>query len=68
MIDKIADAGVFQLAIGGGEPFMRDDLVNILAKAKDRNLVVHVTTGRYQHEPSVLKEIVKYIKSMQITI
>ena len=50
IIDKIADAGVFQLAIGGGEPLMRKDILRITARAHERKLVVHVTTGRYQHE------------------
>ena len=29
LINKIADSGVFELAIGGGEPFMRNDLEDI---------------------------------------
>lgn len=68
MIDRIADAGVFQLAIGGGEPFLRDDIGGIVARAHERNLVVHITTGRYQHESGVLKKISKYMKSVQIGI
>lgn len=68
IIDRIADAGVFQLAIGGGEPLLREDITSIVARAHERNLVVHVTTGRYQHEPDALKELANYIKSLQIGI
>lgn len=68
IIDKIAEAGVFQLAIGGGEPLLREDLICIVARAHERKLVVHVTTGRYQHEPDSLRELAKYIKSLQIGI
>lgn len=68
IIDRIAGAGVFQLAIGGGEPFLRDDIGDIVARAHERNLVVHITTGKYQHESGVLKRMSKYIKSMQIGI
>lgn len=68
IIDKIADAGVFQLAIGGGEPLLREDIISIVARAYERKLVVHVTTGRYQHKPDALRELAKYIKSLQIGI
>lgn len=68
IIDRIADAGVFQLAIGGGEPLLREDIISIVARAHERKLVVHVTTGRYQHEPHALRELAKYIQSLQIGI
>jgi radical SAM protein with 4Fe4S-binding SPASM domain len=68
MIDKIAEAGVFQLAIGGGEPFLRADLATLVARARERNLVVHLTTGRYQHESGVFSRTAKYIKCLQIGI
>lgn len=68
IVDKIADAGVFQLALGGGEPLLRNDIIRIVARAHERNLVVHVTTGRYRLEPEDLKEMARYIKSMQIGI
>ncbi|MGI9863027.1 4Fe-4S cluster-binding domain-containing protein [Moorella naiadis] len=68
VIDKIAAAGVFQLAIGGGEPFLRADLAALVTRAWERNLVVHLTTGRYQHKPSNFRKIIKYIKCLQIGI
>jgi radical SAM protein with 4Fe4S-binding SPASM domain len=68
IIDKIAEAGVFQLAIGGGEPLSRADIISIVARAHKRKLVVHVTTGRYQHEADDLRELAQYIKSLQIGI
>ena len=68
IIDRIADAGVFQLAIGGGEPLLREDIMSIVARAHERKLVVHVTTGRYQHEPDALGKLANYIKSLQIGI
>ena len=68
IIDRIADTGVFQLAIGGGEPLLREDIMSIVARAHERKLVVHVTTGRYQHEPDALGKLSNYIKSLQIGI
>lgn len=68
IIDRIADAGVFQLAIGGGEPLLREDILSLVARAHEKKLVVHVTTGRYQHEPDVLRELANYIQSLQVGI
>jgi pyrroloquinoline quinone biosynthesis protein E len=44
-IEGIAHWGVFQLAIGGGEPLLRDDLEMLVRRAADRGLSVHVTTS-----------------------
>lgn len=68
LIDRFAEAGVLQLAIGGGEPFIRRDLLRLAAQAKSRGIVVHVTTGRYQLETGVLKELGKSIRSLQVGI
>jgi len=34
LLDNLAEAGIVRLAISGGEPFMRDDIVEILKYAK----------------------------------
>lgn len=41
MIDKLAKEKVFQIAIGGGDPLMRDDIINIAAYAHNADLIVH---------------------------
>jgi uncharacterized radical SAM superfamily Fe-S cluster-containing enzyme len=46
VVDKISEWGVFQLAIGGGEPLLRQDLCKVASKAKQmkfRNF--HVNKG-----------------------
>lgn len=68
VIDKIASSGVFQLAIGGGEPFERDDIEIIAGYASEKGLTVHITTGRYEIERRRLDELAKYIKILQIGI
>lgn len=68
LIDKIADSGVFQLAIGGGEPFKRDDLEDIVRRASENGLVTHITTGRYEIESVCLDLLAKYIKTFQVGI
>lgn len=67
IIDILADNGVFQLAIGGGEPFMRPDVCDIIKYADYKGLVVHVTTGRYVL-PSRQAEVLNHIKSLHIGI
>ena len=58
---------MFQLAIGGGEPFLRPDLGDIVRHATDRGLVVHITTGQYQLESRNV-EVLKHIKSLHVGI
>lgn len=68
LIDKIADWGVFQLAIGGGEPFVRKDLPKLVQHAAAQGLSVHITTGRLNITPEVLKSVSPFIKNLQIGI
>jgi len=67
VIDKISDIGVFQLAIGGGEPFVRNDLGLIVEYAANKGLLVHVTTGQYILDPK-LADVLKHVKSLHIGI
>jgi radical SAM protein with 4Fe4S-binding SPASM domain len=68
LIDKIADWGVFQLAIGGGEPFARRDLPQLVNHAADQGLSVHITTGKLYLEPQILESVAGSTKSLQIGI
>jgi radical SAM protein with 4Fe4S-binding SPASM domain len=67
IIDILADNGVFQLAVGGGEPFMRTDLTDIIGHASQNGLVVHVTTGQYILKPQYLNAL-RHIKSLHVGI
>lgn len=68
LIDKIADWGVFQLAIGGGEPFARSDLLQLVFHAAERGLTVHVTTGKLHLDAEILANLSGSIKVLQIGI
>jgi len=67
VINKISDSGVFQLAIGGGEPFVRADLGQIVEHAANKGLLVHVTTGQYSPSPQ-LGDVLNHIKTLHIGI
>lgn len=45
LIDQWAEMRVFQLAMGGGEPLLREDLFEVLAYARRRGIVPNLTTN-----------------------
>ena len=44
-IDQLANMGTQELSIGGGEPFLREDLVNIVSYANQKGLSVSLSTS-----------------------
>lgn len=45
LIDELSSMGVFQLAIGGGEPFLRKDIFDIVDYCKQKNVVANITSN-----------------------
>ncbi|HZX44492.1 MAG TPA: radical SAM protein [Candidatus Nanoarchaeia archaeon] len=45
LIDELSSMSVFQLAIGGGEPFLRKDIFKIINYCRQKNIVVNLTTN-----------------------
>jgi len=45
LIDQMKDAGTFFLAIGGGEPLLRDDLFRIIKYARENFIAVSIVTN-----------------------
>lgn len=68
LIDKLADWKVLQLAIGGGEPFARHDLPQLVRHADQRGLIVHLTTGKPDTSMALLDETLPFIRHLQIGI
>lgn len=66
LIDKIVQWNVFQVAIGGGEPFQRKDLSQLVHHAATQGLSVHITTGKLSINYNLLESISPYIKSLQL--
>jgi len=51
ILDELADAGVLQVTFGGGEPCVRDDLLDLAEHATSRGLTVSMTTnGDFLHK------------------
>lgn len=53
VIDRLADAGVFHLAMGGGESTLRSDLFELAAYARQRGLVPNLTTNGLGFTPEL---------------
>jgi len=57
LIDKWARMRVFQLAVGGGEPLLRQDLFDVLAYAHERGIVPNLTTNGTLLTPDAVRRL-----------
>jgi radical SAM protein with 4Fe4S-binding SPASM domain len=57
LIDQWAEMRVFQLAVGGGEPFLREDLFDVLAYARERGIVPNLTTNGTLLDSDVVRRL-----------
>lgn len=60
LIDQFAALKVFQVNIGGGEPFMREDFLDILAYAHGRGLVTCVSTNGLLIDDPVARRLAEF--------
>ena len=68
MIDKLTRAKVFQLAIGGGEALIRDDIVDIVRYAADSGLTVHITTNIDNFDQQKVRKMSSHLTAIQFGI
>ncbi|MBM4153050.1 MAG: radical SAM protein, partial [Kiritimatiellaceae bacterium] len=54
-IDRLADFGVFHIALGGGESLERDDIFEIAAYIRTKNMVPNLTTSGLPMTPEMAK-------------
>lgn len=66
LIGILADWGVFELSIGGGEPLEYSLLPAIVREARRRGLVVHVTTGLDDIPAARLHELAESVTGLQM--
>ena len=57
LVDEIADMGVFQLALGGGEPLMSSHFVDIVLYSRRKGLLPNVTTNGHLLTKRLLGQI-----------
>ena len=68
LVEILANWGVFELAIGGGEPLHFPLLPALVREARRRGLVVHVTTGLHRVPAALLEELADGITGLQIGV
>jgi radical SAM protein with 4Fe4S-binding SPASM domain len=56
IIDIIADMGLFHVAFGGGEPFARDDFLELVKYTRGRDIVPNVTTNGFYIDEKIAKQ------------
>lgn len=57
LIDQLASIGVFQINIGGGEPFLRQGFMDILTYAHKKGIVTCVSTNGILMNPSLAADL-----------
>ena len=68
LINELAEMKVFQLAIGGGEPFLRKDLGHLVRYARQRGLVPNATTNGTLLSRERLAEIKGFVGQIQLSL
>ena len=69
-MDRIRDAGVRDVLISGGEPFVRPDLVDILERMAGHGIVVRVATNGSLLDDGLLKRLKDrtLVRSFQVSL
>lgn len=73
IIDELADAGTFELAIGGGEPTLHPEFMDILRHAVERDMVPNITTRNLsllfnKNNREVALEIINTVGAIAVSI
>ena len=68
LVDEIADIGVFQLALGGGEPLMSPHFVDIVQHSRRRGLLPNVTTNGHLLTEPLLRQIRGSIGEVRLSL
>ncbi len=57
LLDELAEMGVFQLALGGGEPFMSPNFVPVVQYARQKGILPNVTTNGWLVTKDLITQI-----------
>ncbi len=69
-IDELKKAGVFEIALGGGEPLQHPELLKILEHGYDKGITMNLTTRDYESlkSPIVREVLQKYCGAIGISV
>lgn len=68
LIDDLARMKVFQLAIGGGEPFLREDIYEIIGYCRNNGIVPNITTNGTLINDDVISKIKDYVGGISVSL
>lgn len=68
LIDKLSEMKVFQLAIGGGEPFLRADIFEIIKYCKKKGIVPNITTNGTLIDSHTVKRIKHVVGGVSVSL
>ncbi len=60
IVERLSDWGVFEVALGGGEPTLLADFPELLAAIRDGGMVPNVTTNGTIHRPEVVAALAEH--------
>lgn len=67
-LDQIAEVGVFQLAIGGGEPLLHPHIGDILARCHELGIVPNLTTSGLNLDERTLDLLARYCGAVGVSL
>lgn len=67
---KLGDAGVFEVALGGGEPTTHPDFIDILKKCSYHNIVPNFTTRslKWLDDENIVKAVEKHVGAVGFSV
>ncbi len=68
IIDQCSEMGVFELALGGGEPTLHPDFQNILRYAQSKGVVPNLATNGYQLSDQHILDIARFSGAIALSV
>lgn len=68
VIDQMADCGVCQLAVGGGEPLLHPQIIDLLAYAHTKGIVPNLTTSGMAFDEKKLIALKNYCGAVGVSM
>jgi mycofactocin biosynthetic radical S-adenosylmethionine protein MftC len=68
VIDSLSDLNVFQFNIGGGEPFMRPDFLDLMAYAHERGMVTCISTNGTLIDEDIARRLDNKLVYIQVSL
>lgn len=68
LLDEWAELGVFQLALGGGEPLLSPKFVPVVRAARERGLLPNATTNGWLITSELLEQVAGWLGELRLSL